>query len=434
MCVWVGGGVRGGAGGAFYAIFALLRRRCGAIEDWAAGATIGGQVVPALPDLARMRRERFARLQAGLASAGLDGLVLLGSSAVSYATGALTPSMDGDTAALFRPVAVVVAGESAPHLFTMFADGAPSDVVLHGPLFPDLDDGVFASELASLFGGSGARLGIDHLSHAMFRGLSGYEWVDASGVLGSARVLKTVDEVACIRHAQLLNELAMEDALALLRPGVRQVDLSAAFLRRVFELGASAGGIDPIWQVMAPSRSAGPWTVHGDLAYPTVTSDRFLRYGDVIWVDAGIMYEGYASDYGRTWVVGSALDAVQRGQFGRWREVVDACLDVLRPGVSGLDLCKVAVAANDGVRPWIEHFYLAHGVGTDSAEMPLIGTDLGEEFDSRLVVEPGMVMVFEPVIWDEGSAGYRAEDIVAVTDNGWVKLSGSDYAPYGRLS
>lgn len=423
-----------GVRGAYYAIFALLRhRRCGAIEDWAAGATIGGQVIPSVPDLARMRRERFARLQAGLASGGLDGLVLLGSSAVSYATGALTPSMDGDTAALFRAVAVVVAGESAPHLFTMFADGAPSDVVVHGALFPDLDDGVFASELASLFG-DGARLGIDHLSHAMFRGLSGYEWVDASGVLGSARVLKTVDEVACIRHAQWLNELAMEDALAVLRPGVRQVDLSAAFLRRVFELGASAGGIDPIWQVMAPFRASGPWTVHGDLAYPTVTSDRFLRYGDVIWVDAGIMYEGYASDYGRTWVVGSGLNGVQHGQFRRWRGVVDACLDVLRPGVSGLELCKVAVAANDGVRPWIEHFYLAHGVGTDSAEMPLIGTDLGEDFDSRLVVEPGMVMVFEPVIWDEGSAGYRAEDIVAVTDNGWVKLSGDSYSPYGVVA
>ncbi|MGV7710863.1 M24 family metallopeptidase, partial [Mycobacterium kansasii] len=117
-------------------------------------------------------------------------------------------------------VAVVVAGESALHLFTMFADGAPSDVVLHGPLFPDLDCASFGSELASLFT-AGARLGVDHLSHAMFRGVTGYKWVDASGVLGSARVLKTVDEVACIRHAQLLNELAMEDALAVLRPGVR---------------------------------------------------------------------------------------------------------------------------------------------------------------------------------------------------------------------
>jgi Xaa-Pro dipeptidase len=99
--------------------------------------------------------------------------------------------------------------------------------------------------------------------------------------------------------------------------------------------------------------------------------------------------------------------------------------------VSGLELCQVAIKANDGVRPWIEHFYLAHGVGTDSAEMPLVGTDLGEQFDSKQIMQPGMVAVFEPVIWEDGFAGYRSEDIVAVTDTGYVKLSGSTYEPYG---
>jgi Xaa-Pro aminopeptidase len=87
--------------------------------------------------------------------------------------------------------------------------------------------------------------------------------------------------------------------------------------------------------------------------------------------------------------------------------------------------------ANDGVRPWIEHFYLAQGVGTESAEMPLIGTDLGEQFDERLIMQHGMVVVFEPVIWQDGAAGYRSEDIVAVTDTGWMKLSGSAYDPFG---
>ncbi|POX84362.1 M24 family metallopeptidase [Mycobacterium kansasii] len=379
-----------------------------------------------------MRRQRYARLQAELAVGGLDGLVLLGSSAVTYATGAAMPAVAGDRAALFRAVAVVAAGESAPHLYTVFDDGVPPEVQLHGPLFPDLDDAMagLAAALGEHFV-SGARVGVDHLSHPMLRGLSGIDWVDASTVLGAAKLVKTVDEVSCIRQAQRLNELAMVDALRLLRPGVRQTDLTALFLRRVFELGASAGGIDPIWQVMAPSRELGPWTLHGDLAYPTVTTDRFLRNGDVIWVDAGVMWQGYVSDYGRTWIVGAGPNARQLGQFRRWRAVVDACLEVLGPGVSGLRLGEVAIDANDGVRPWIEHFYLAHGVGTDSAEMPLIGTDFGAEFDSQLVMRPGMVVVLEPVIWEDGAAGYRSEDIVAVTDTGWVKLSGSTYDPYG---
>jgi len=218
-----------------------------------------------------------------------------------------------------------------------------------------------------------------------------------------------------------------------LRPGIRQSDLSAVFLRRVFELGASAGCIDPIWQVMPAHKADGPWTSHGDVAYPTATTDRFLREGDVIWVDAGISWHGYASDYGRTWITSARPTPTprQRDQFRRWRSVVDAVLGALAPGVSATVLSRAATEANAGARPWIEHFYLAHGVGTDSAEMPLIGTDLGPEFDDAQIMEPGMVLVLEPVIWEDGAAGYRAEDIVAVTDSGWVPLSGSTYDPFG---
>jgi Xaa-Pro aminopeptidase len=390
-----------------------------------------------MPDIARMRRERFARLQDQLDAHGVDGLVLLGSSSVAYATGAAEPGQDGDRAALFRTVAVVVKGDSAPHLYTMYGDGVPDDLPddhVHGPLFPDLDDGIelFAAAIADHFA-PGTRIGIDHQTHPVLRVLPDVDWMDAADVVSPAKLLKTPDEVACIQNAQLLNELAMVDARELLRPGTRQIDLSAVFLRRVFELGASANAIDPIWQVMAPTLQLGPWTVHGDIAYPTVTTDRFLRDGDIIWVDAGITWQGYASDYGRTWITGRAAmpNARQQGQFHRWRSVVDAALDILKPGVSALQLGKAATEANDGVRPWIDHFYLAHGIGVDSAEMPLIGTDLGEHFDERLIMQPGMVAVFEPVIWDEGAAGYRSEDIVAVTDTGWVKLSGSTYEPFG---
>jgi Xaa-Pro aminopeptidase len=61
----------------------------------------------------------------------------------------------------------------------------------------------------------------------------------------------------------------------------------------------------------------------------------------------------------------------------------------------------------------------------------MIGTDAGPDADERLTLAPGMVLVIEPVIWDDGAAGYRAEDIVAVTDDGWVALSDYPYDPYG---
>jgi len=406
------------------------------VDDWAAGATIGGVVIPGLPDMARLRADRHAKVQGQLEAQNVDGLVLLGSAGVAYATGADAPGEDSGRAGLFRSVAVVVRGDSSPHLYTAFWDGVPAELPadhVHGPLFPDLDDGIteFVEALKGHFS-PGARLGVDEQTHPMLRALEGYEWTDASSVLGAAKILKTPDEVSAIREAQRITEQAMESARGALRPGLRQTDLSGIFLRRIFELGATANAIDPIWQVMTPTRAEGPWTSHGDLAYPTSTTDRILREGDIIWVDAGICHRGYASDFGRTWITTAHPSPTERqtSHFTRWRSVVDAARDILKPGVSALELGRAAIAANDGVKPWMEHFYLAHGIGTDSAEMPLIGTDLGDDFDASLIMGPGMVLVFEPVIWDEGYAGYRSEDIVAVTDTGWVRLSGLRYDPF----
>ena len=62
--------------------------------------------------------------------------------------------------------------------------------------------------------------------------------------------------------------------------------------------------------------------------------------------------------------------------------------------------------------------------------MPFVGTDLGEEFDESLVLAPGMVLVLEPVIWDDGHGGFRAEEIVAVTDDGADVLTHLDWTDY----
>lgn len=385
------------------------------------------------PDVGRMRRDRRARLQAQLDARGLDGLLLLGSGNVTYATGAHLPGVDSSRAALLRPVALVVRGEDEPHLFTLDQVGVPEDVVVHPPLWPDLDEGteLVGRALAEHLPAR-ARIAVDELPHPVVRAV-GTDVTAASVVLGPAKLHKTADELACIREAQRINEAAMLDVQAALRPGIRQTDLTALFLRRVFELGAHANGIDPIWQVMPRTRAEGPWTTHGDLAFPTPTTARVLDEGDVIWVDTGIHHEGYASDFGRTWLVGTSPTPRQQAQHRRWCEVVAAVLERCKPGVTGLDLVRVATEANGGTKPWLDHFYLAHGVGTDSAEMPMIGTDLGEAFDEQLVLAPGMVLVIEPVIWDEGESGYRAEDIVAITDDGWVPLSDHPYEPFGAF-
>jgi Xaa-Pro aminopeptidase len=42
-----------------------------------------------------------------------------------------------------------------------------------------------------------------------------------------------------------------------------------------------------------------------------------------------------------------------------------------------------------------------------------------------------MVFVLEPIAWADGTGGYRGEEIVAVTDDGYELLSDHTYAPHG---
>ena len=72
------------------------------------------------------------------------------------------------------------------------------------------------------------------------------------------------------------------------------------------------------------------------------------------------------------------------------------------------------------------------GLGGTGVTCPIgLGSDLGRGYEESFVLEPGTVVVFEPVIWDEGAAGYRAEEMVVVTDDGWMALGGAPFDPFG---
>lgn len=404
--------------------------------------SVGGLVIPETPDLARMRRETGARLRSAMAERGIDAMVLLGNNAVVYATGTSWPLGDAGLSYVERPVAVVLAGDDSPHLFLPFREGAslesdlPADH-LHGPVYLEFDEGVqnFARTLAELIP-AGAKVAVDEFTGAMSRGhkllFPGGAPADAGAVVAAAKGVKTPDELSCMRTAIRITDEAMVDVYKALAPGIRQVDLSASFLRRAFELGATASMLEPIWQVMPPSRAEGVWTTHGDLALPLMSTERELAEGDVLWTDVSITYHGYCSDFGRTWIVGRDPSPRQQAQFDKWCEIMTAVLDVAKAGATAADLGRAAIRANGGTKPWLPHFYLGHGIGVNAAEMPMIGTDLGQEFDENFVLQAGMVLVLEPVVWEDGTGGYRSEEVLVITDEGWIKLTDYPYDPYGN--
>ncbi len=396
--------------------------------------------IPANPDFARMQRARMERMRTIMREQGLDALVLLGNTNVAYATGAIWPLADGGRANFEQPVAVVLLDDEWPHLFTPMQEDdrlsakMPPDH-LHGPVYLDFDEGVqlFAAELARLVP-AGAVIAMDEWTNALRRERSILFAPDAprdgGRVISMAKVTKTPDELSCMREGLRITERAIADVQARIAPGVRQTDLTATFLRTIFDAGADANILDPIWQVMPARMEDGPWTTTGDLACPLLSTERELADGDVLWVDLGISYAGFHSDFGRTWVVGREPDARQRGQFEQWRSIMSAVLDVTRAGATAADLTAAAIAAAGGKKPWMPHFYLGHGLGIDSAEMPYVGSDIGEAFDATLVLADGMVLVLEPIVWDDGAAGYRSEEVLLITEDGWEPMTDYSYDPF----
>jgi Xaa-Pro dipeptidase len=396
--------------------------------------------IPATPDFARMQHERMGRMQAIMRTQGLDALVLLGNTNVAYATGAIWPLGDSGRANFEQPVAVIVAGDDWPHLFTPMKEDdrlrekMPADH-LHGPVYLDFDEGVqlFATQLGGLVP-SGATIGMDEWTNALRREQSVLfapdPPKDAGRVISMAKASKTPDELSAMREGLRITELAIADVQARIAPGVRQTDLTATFLRTIFEAGADANILDPIWQVMPPRMEDGPWTTTGDLACPLLSTERELVEGDVLWVDLGISYAGFHSDFGRTWVVGREPNARARAQYEQWLAIMSAVLDVTKAGATAADLTAAAINAAGGIKPWMPHFYLGHGLGIDSAEMPYVGSDIGEAFDASLVLVDGMVLVLEPIVWDDGAAGYRSEEVLRITEDGWEPMTDYSYDPF----
>jgi Xaa-Pro dipeptidase len=397
-------------------------------------------LIPPKPDLARMRRDRMIRIHAAMREQGLDALVLLGNTSVVYATGAIWPLADSGRANFEQPVAVVLADDEWPHLFSPMREDEqtltdlPTDH-LHGPVYLDFDEGVeiFASQLEGLLPANPV-IAMDEWTNALRREHSILfakgPPVDGGRVISQAKATKTLDELSCMREALRITECAIADVQASIAPGVRQTDLTATFLRTIFDAGADANILDPIWQVMPERIADGPWTTTGDLACPLLSTERELAEGDVLWVDTGISYGGFHSDFGRTWIVGRKPDARQRAQFERWRAIRDAVLEVTRAGATAADLTAAAIDAAGGVKPWMPHFYLGHGLGIDSAEMPYVGSDIGEAFDASLVLAAGMVLVIEPIVWEDGAAGYRSEEVLFITEDGWEPMTDYSYDPF----
>jgi len=222
------------------------------------------------------------------------------------------------------------------------------------------------------------------------------------------RSVKDDNELDKIRRGALKTDLAFQWILSNIRPGMPEIMLSREL--EIFMLQQGADGTSFDYIVASGNRGALP---HG------VASDKIMQEGDLVTIDFGAVFEGYATDMTRTVALGSPDDSL----LEVYEVVMNAQAEAtafIRPGISGREADQIArdIITAAGFGDYFGHG-LGHGVGLETHEHPLLNAK------SDTILEPGMVVTVEPGIYLPERGGVRIEDMLVITEKGAELLTSS---------
>lgn len=245
------------------------------------------------------------------------------------------------------------------------------------------------------------------------------EFTSASPVTVGCRVIKSPAEIALMQRANDITIAAYKAALATLREGMTNRELSANIAAAYRALGVEGEAM-----AIFGSYTAFP---HGSV------QPQHLREGDMVLIDDGCSVEGYQSDITRTTVFGKP-NARQREIWNLERKAQDAALAAAQPGATceSVDAAARQVITGAGFGPGYKVPGLphrtGHGIGLEGHEW----INLVKGNQARL--EPGMCFSNEPTIAIYGEFGVRLEDCMYITGNGartFSKQSPAIDQPFG---
>jgi Xaa-Pro aminopeptidase len=264
-----------------------------------------------------------------------------------------------------------------------------------------------------------------------------HEFVDIGHLLHDARLIKSPAELRMMREAARISATAHRRAMERVQAGVNEGVLEAELLYAFRAGGAREAAYESI--VAGGERAC---TMH------YVRNDQPLLDGELVLIDAGCEFGGYASDITRTFPVSGAFSPAQRELYELVLAAQQAAIAAVHPGASfnapheaasrvltrGLvDLGLLegeidALVEEEASKPWTVH-KSSHWLGLDVHDVG--DYRLGDAWRD---LAPGMVLTIEPGLYFHrgleqvperfAGIGIRIEDDVVVTEDGCEVLTG----------
>lgn len=214
-------------------------------------------------------------------------------------------------------------------------------------------------------------------------------------------MVKEAGEIDKIKKACGITNKVFEKLLGIIKPGMKEKDVSAeiSYWHKLY--GADKDSFDPI--VASGWRGALP---HG------AASDKVIEAGEMVTLDFGCYYDGFASDLTRTISVGNPGDEMKK-IYDTVLLAQTAAIDAAKEGVTTKELDSIArnIINNAGYEGKFGHG-LGHGLGIEVHEMPSVSQRMDISIPANVVV------TIEPGIYIEGLGGVRIEDDIMITSGG----------------
>lgn len=260
---------------------------------------------------------------------------------------------------------------------------------------------------------------------------------DPGALIHEMRLFKTEAEVALMQRAADIAAEAHREAMRAARPGAKEYEIEAVVEYAFRRAGASGPAYNTI-----VGGGANATILH------YVENSAELRDGDLLLIDAGAEYEGFASDITRTFPVNGRFTRAQREIYDLVLESQTRCIEMIKPGVTLDDMHtrSVEILTEGMARLGLlkgepsklveegeyKKFYmhrLSHYLGLDVHDVGAYHLEGGPR-----PLEPGMVLTVEPGLYVAEDSenipdqyrgiGVRIEDDVLVTADGHRVLTG----------
>ena len=375
-------------------------------------------------------KERIARAAKLVAEKGLDIMVVCSTESdyanARYFSGfwplferaGVAISATGEAALLVGPECIVFAKDvgKIDKVFCLREFRESAD-----PSYPELKANTF-NDVFKALGVTGSKIKIGLGSYVectlpIYEGLKNSypeaEIVKCNDIMVNLRKIKSANELACIKEGFRIVDIATDEVIRNLKPGVTELQMVGIAQKVIYEEGAEYEGL-PMYVFSEKSTS------HAI----SRSGYRTINKGDIVQLNLSAKIDGYSPAIGLPVVMGKLE--------GERRNIVDFCLkahdwtvDQLKAGVMASDVAKgyYKMFVDAGLKD--NYVYgPCHGTGMIEVEPPWMETD------SDYMLEENMTFQVDSFI-SGGSFGVRWEKGIAITKDGCTSMT--DYLKKGII-